>query len=107
MKLLGVTLSPSMIKQGMARVFEVPEEIFRLLLGDDFVSVVGHENTAHILTKRLGKTVRFNRVNVELQPGDILFCAIPQVRFEMAREYTDEEIATAPFRFFVVEVNEK
>jgi len=107
MKLLGTTFSPSMLKRGVARVFEVTEEAFCLAVGDNFVSVVSHENTARILTKRLGKTVQFNRVNVELRPGDVLFCAIPQIRFDVAREYTDEEIATAPFRFFVVEVNEK
>jgi hypothetical protein len=39
--------------------------------GRDFVSAVGHADTAAVFASVLGFTVPTNRVNVTLQPGDI------------------------------------
>ncbi len=39
----------------------------------DFVSAVGHEATAAVLTKKLGKEVPANRMVVSLASGDVLY----------------------------------
>ena len=40
---------------------------------DGFTSAVGHADTAAVISERLGFAVPANRINVALQPGDILF----------------------------------
>ena len=39
----------------------------------DFVSVVGHADTAAVLSNMLGKDVAYNRVSLRLEEGDILY----------------------------------
>lgn len=41
----------------------------------DFESVVGHQDTAAVLTDMLRRPVACNRTNVRLHDGDILFVA--------------------------------
>ena len=41
----------------------------------DFESVVGHADTAAVLTDMLRRPVACNRTNVQLQAGDVLFVA--------------------------------
>lgn len=41
----------------------------------EFVSVVGHADTATVLTAVLGKEVSFNRASVRLEDGDVLYVA--------------------------------
>ena len=41
----------------------------------DFESVVGHPDTAAVLTGMLGRPVAFNRTSVRLDAGDILYVA--------------------------------
>ena len=65
-------------------------------------SIVGHENTAELLSRKLGIPVEFNRETVTLGEYDVVFIAVPQIRFDGAREFTDEEVEKAPFRYFHV-----
>lgn len=41
----------------------------------DFVSVVGHQDTAAVCSSILGKEVAFNRTSLRLMPGDVLYVA--------------------------------
>ncbi|MBP5597642.1 MAG: DUF1874 domain-containing protein [Pseudobutyrivibrio sp.] len=41
----------------------------------DFVSVVGHADTANVIGSILGREVEMNRVSVSLEPGDVLYVA--------------------------------
>lgn len=41
----------------------------------NFISVVGHADTAAVVGNLLGKEVAFNRANLSLNPGDILYVA--------------------------------
>ncbi len=41
----------------------------------DFESVVGHPDTANVLSDMLGRHVAFNRTSVHLDAGDILYVA--------------------------------
>ena len=104
--LLSATFSPSMLGGGVrAMIEEIEEEEAKsLLLSRDFVSYVGHEITASILSHRLGRAVGFNRSSLILEEGDELIAAVPQFRGEIAREFTHEEIAGAKFRYFLVKV---
>lgn len=41
----------------------------------DFMSVIGHPDTARVMSGMLGKEVEFNRANLRLAKGDILYVA--------------------------------
>jgi len=101
-KLLVCAFSVSMIRRdGKVMIEEVSEKEFLNLLGNDFVSAVGHEITARILSMRWKKEIPFSRRNVSTQEGEI-FVAVPQIRFEEAREFSEKEVLDASFRFFIV-----
>ena len=51
------------------------EDEARALLGQGFVSAVGHAETAGILEEMLGLPVPANRINVTLQKGDVAVVA--------------------------------
>jgi hypothetical protein len=108
MRYLATSFSVNMLpKMGSCQVQEISEEVFRELLDQPFVSAVGHEVTAKILGQKFGKDIAFNRTNIQLQRGDQLLVAVPQFRAEQSREFTEEEIAKAQFRFFLVDEVEK
>jgi hypothetical protein len=86
------------------RIREVNEETFNRELGDDFESSVGHEATAKLLSAKFGKDIPFNRTNVTLTPDVRLFVAVPQFRVDVAREFTEDEIKNAKFRYFIIEI---
>jgi len=115
---LTTTFSPSMIskKNKGVMVQEVSElEFWRMLKGVintgevEFVSAIGHENTADIVLRRMPDELKeqmpeslFNRVNIKVEHGDWVFAIIPQIRFDSTREFTDEEVKKAEFRFFIM-----
>ncbi len=50
-----------------------PRQVAQLLDGEVWVSVVGHEPTAKLLSANTGVDIRFNRVTAKLEKGDTLF----------------------------------
>jgi len=125
---LATTFSPAMlsVEGGVAKVVEVDEAHFiylvkKALSWGTLCPAVGHENTARLLALRLQKegvevTAEegaeetfvplnlFSRASLTLKQGDELLAAIPQFRAPEAREFSDEEIEQAKFRFFLIEV---
>jgi hypothetical protein len=91
------------VEQATLRIREVSEDVFNAELGDNFESYVGHEATSSLLSKKLGKNIKFNRANLVLKPEMKLFVAVPQFRVEVSREFTTEEIEKAKFRYFIIE----
>lgn len=45
------------------------------LLTNDFVSAIGHADTANILSNILNTSIPMNRINISLTPGDVLVVA--------------------------------
>lgn len=50
------------------------EEV-KKLLSNNFVSAVGHADTASVLSASLGINIPMNRINISLIPGDVLIVA--------------------------------
>ena len=107
---LTTTYTPAMQGNGIPclGITEITEDTFKAELSNaakgQLVIAVGHENTAKILSGKLGITIPMNRVSITLKKNDILLCTIPQFRAPSgAREFTDEEIAESKFRYFFVE----
>lgn len=99
--------SINMIEEFPAQVgfSEVSIEKARKLLAAGFNSAVGHPATAEVLTSRLGLQVEANRINVTLKPGCVALVAqVTLPRLAEGQVLTADEVATAPVRFFQVEI---
>lgn len=114
MKYLTTTFSPAMLSDNhvVATVVEVSEsqfqdDVHKALSEGELTPAVGHENTAALLQARLGleKTL-WARVNLTLNDGDVVLAAIPFFRAPESREFTDEEVRSAKFRFFKVYITD-
>jgi len=70
----------------------------------NWISAVGHEVTADVLTILLDHKVEFNRMNLSLSAGDNVICVIPSFRASEAREFTQDEIKTAEYRCFHITI---
>ena len=81
----------------------VEVEEVRKLLGSDFISAVGHESTAELLSNILGVAVKFNRTTVRLEPGDMAVVFQLLGRPPEGRVLTVDELRGIEHRFFVVE----
>jgi hypothetical protein len=100
---LTATFSPMMLSERVSGyVREITLTQARDILQDPFVSAVGHEVTAEILSVLLDRQVEYNRVNLVLKSGDQVVCVIPKFRAEQTREFTKEEVESAGVRCFQV-----
>ncbi len=83
------------------------EEVKSLLKGG-FISVVGHQATADILTALLGVEVPFNRVAITMREGDSLIVFQLKMRLEEGRILSAEEVKSLYEQglasFYLVEV---
>lgn len=96
---LGSTFSPMMLSHyGAAEIVEIGLDD----IPPGLPSVVGHEITAQVLSVLLEEPVEFNRQNVTLERGDVLFCIVPGFRTNESREFTRAEIVSTGFRCFQV-----
>lgn len=81
------------------------EEVKSLLSTGDFISAVGHEATAHLLTSLLKIDISYNRIPIKLQKGDKLIVFQLLVRLEEGKILTEEDIIREiPFKFLLVEI---
>lgn len=103
---VGNTFSPLMLKKNhFAEVTEITLADARWMLLEGFRSCISHEVTAKVLAVVLHQEITFNRINVSLKAGDTLIAVIPSFRAEVAREFTEEEVLSAPLRCFRISVH--
>lgn len=50
-------------------------DVSALLNSNEFQSVIGHADTANIVSGLVGKEIAYNRVSIQLNPGDVLLVA--------------------------------
>lgn len=97
------TFSPAMLGTGTeAKVIEIG--INDIPPVSEMTSAVSHEITAGILSALLGEPVLFRRTNLVLEKGDHVYCIIPRFRATEAREFTREEVESAGFRCFLINI---
>jgi hypothetical protein len=85
-------------------VKEVDIETVKAMLTQPFISAVGHESTAKLLTALLGVEVPYNRIQVRLQKGDRLLVFQLLTRLEEGRVLDEDELRRLPHKFYIVEV---
>jgi len=84
------------------RIVSVQEA--KQLLANGFVSAVGHQSTADIMSAVLGIPVPYNRVQVFLEPGDEAVCFILKARPPEGRVLSKEELQQLGFYFIHAKV---
>lgn len=82
------------------------EEVRRLLSNENFVSAVGHEATAALLTQLLGVKIPYNRITVKLGPGDICAHFVLKTRIPEGKVLTLEELKELAFDLAISEIEE-
>jgi hypothetical protein len=85
-------------------VKEVDIETVKVMLKKPFVSAIGHESTAKLLTALLGVEIPYNRIQVRLQKGDRLLVFQLLTRLEEGRVLDEDELRRLPHKFYIVEV---
>lgn len=73
--LLGNAFSLQMLQLNAATNLQVTPVSKEEIAISDFLSCVGHPDTAAVLSDTLGKTVECNRISVALEKGDVLYVA--------------------------------
>jgi Domain of unknown function (DUF1874). len=91
-------------KESYLMVKEVDIETVKAMLTQPFISAVGHESTAKLLTALLGVEVPYNRIQVRLQKGDRLLVFQLLTRLEEGRVLDEDELRRLPHKFYIVEV---
>ena len=104
---LTTTFSPSMVASGIFCGRAVSLDEAKEALGPEgtFISAVGHEVTAGVLSALLGVRVPFARTNLALEPYDRVVVIIPRFRAEVAREFSREEVEAAGFSAYLVDID--
>jgi len=58
------------------------EEAREMLQKEHYTSAVGHQSTAQLLTNILGQEIPFNRIQIQLEPGDKMLAFLLKKRLE-------------------------
>jgi len=83
------------------------EEVRQLLQREGFVSAVGHEGSAKLLTQLLGIPVPVNRVSVWMEPGDTAVHFYLKKRLPEGAVLSAEELAKLDYWLVISTVKEK
>jgi len=87
-------------QQYLIEVREITLEEVKTLINDGFISAVGHEPTAQLLSEMLGISVSSNRIQVKLEKGDVLVIYQLLQRLPEGKVLSKEEILQLPHKWF-------
>jgi hypothetical protein len=80
------------------------EEAKQLIASQPFVSAVGHEGTAQLLSRLLGVTIPYNRIQIYMQPGDKAIHFFLRTRLPEGRVLSEDELQKLDFWLVLSEV---
>jgi hypothetical protein len=99
---IAETAMTAIILMKKANVGEV-----KRLLERGFVSAVGHDSTARLLTQLLGIPIPINRIAITAKAGDVLVHFALRTRLPEGRVLSEEELMKLDYEFVVSEVHEE
>jgi len=102
-------ITPSLLEQGaIIKASPITLEEAKTLLKEGFVSAVGHESTAKVLSSLLGTEVPFNRAQIAIKEGDVIVSFQFLIRLPEGKVLGDDEVIAlyneGKIKFFRVEV---
>ena len=81
------------------------DEIKEILEKESYISAIGHEEIAVLLSRILNIKVMVNRITISQKPGDKLIVIKPKPRLELDRNYSDKDIEEIGFELGILERN--
>jgi Domain of unknown function (DUF1874). len=102
-------IMPDLLESGVViKASPITLEEAKALLQQGFVSAVGHESTAKVLSKLLGTDVPFNRVQIAIKEGDVIISFQFLVRLPEGHILKEDEVLAlyneGKIKFFKVEI---
>ena len=83
------------------KVLEVSGDDVKDILKDSFVSAVGHEATAKIISTQLNIQVPVNRISIKLTSGDVLVVFQLLVRLPEGKILSEDEMKQVQAKWYV------
>ena len=93
--------------QVTVKIRKATVEEVRQLLSHGFVSAIGHQATADLLTMLIGIEIPYNRITIKAKPGDKLVHFVLRERIPEGRVLTLDELKLLPFDLAISEVLEE
>lgn len=81
------------------------DDIKKILEKESYISAIGHEEIAVLLSRILNIKVMVNRITISQKPGDKLIVIKPKPRLELNRNYSDKDIEEIGFELGILERN--
>ncbi|MDD3610035.1 MAG: YddF family protein [Halothiobacillaceae bacterium] len=75
----------------------------RALIASGFVSAIGHEGAAQLLSQLLGVVIPLNRVRIELAPGDRALVLKLNARLPEGAVLERQELETLPYELGILQ----
>jgi len=99
------SFSLNMLRYERELILVYPESIenIKKLLRKGFISAIGHESTAKLLSQLLGVEIPANRIEIKIEYGDKLVVFQLLQRLPEGRVLSEEELRQLQFRFLIVE----
>ena len=89
---------------GMWEVVEISQESARKYLENEFISAVGHESTAELISTLLKKEINCNRITVQAKPGDTCVCFKLNSRPPEGKILSKEDLENLEFSWFTMDL---
>jgi len=86
------------------RVTEITVDDVKRIVAQGFVSAIGHEATAKIVTSRIGVSVQVNRISIQLKPSDILVVFQLLTRLPEGKVLSEQEMMQVQAKWYLVTV---
>ena len=78
------------------------EEAKQWLENNEFISAIGHESTAKIISQRLGIDVKPNRIQIKMKEGDMAIVFQLLQRLPEGKVLSEQELQQIPVAWFMV-----
>jgi hypothetical protein len=108
---ISSAFSPNMLplevgQSATVKITKITSETAAALVAQaaEFISAVGHEGTAQLLSAQLKRNVPINRISITLYPADKLIIAVPAQRLPEGKVLSYEELCTIPVAYYLIEV---
>jgi hypothetical protein len=75
------------------------DEVKELLKSNQFISAIGHQGTAQLLSELLGIPIPVNRITVQLKLGDIVIAFVLKQRLPEGTVLSKEELQKLDYWF--------
>jgi len=91
--------TPILTDWGEYKFSKISLEEVKSFLNGDFISAIGHEGTASLMTRLTGIEMPANRIQVKMAVGDQAIVFRVLTRLPEGKVLSEEELQTIPYEF--------